>query len=276
MTHEALHTVFKSPLIAFDSQSVEDKLAGGIYRLVRAQKPIKSGSILLIEHCFTDLLDDPKLMKGMIRYNKQLCDSLYPRVVPWSAEAMLGKELPEAMNGVIFDKVRYNVFGFGNTVIIGNDISRFNHSMNPNAKVIRRTHILPSTEEIEEFSFSYLAVLATKDIDAGEEIFIKYNNNLNYGDSSPELIIEEIEAVDEKQPMVEVIIKQYMKKGTFAAIAAAQYAIYKGVYLTDEGITYTQRFADFISEKYKVAFDMKLVVSWLAFVRAQFSEVGFV
>ena len=92
-------------------------------------------------------------------YNTELCDSLYPR--------QYGKSLDDIIQ-IIGKKIHLNVFGFENNVlVIGNIVSKFNHSCHPNCR-------MDIVDKVNNDRF--YGIWTHKKIEKGMELCIDYVN----------------------------------------------------------------------------------------------------
>ncbi len=86
----------------------------------------------------------------------------------------------EPIDPVILQKLKHNSFGGSNDdeFLIGDQISKFNHSCNPNA-----ISIIADKAEWQGITIHYVAVYAIKPILVGEEILISYKKDVGHGPS---------------------------------------------------------------------------------------------
>jgi len=259
-TYSATHTVLKSHKIAFQTQIDKD------YRFVQCVKDIRKGEILLIEHCCIDNMDRI-LLKGMVRYDEELYNSLYPRTTLWDESTIYSEPLSEDIHDILSLKVVKNCFGEENTCILGNDISRFNHSSTPNATVFRQ--LVELTLNNEKIKIAFLYVIAVKDIKVNEELYIKYNNTIKFNTEESSTITDFEHMRIDTMP----IIDQYMKKSKFAEVATIQYCMYKGLYLSQNQITTTVRFNDYIQSEYNVIPTEDIITQWVDHIRKIFESI---
>jgi hypothetical protein len=276
MNCEPVGAVFQSPKISFNLHNDKD------YRYVTCKTPIKRGDLLLIEQCFTDKLGSLSCMKQMLRYNEQLFNSLYPRSQVWDESKLCAEDLPESILDLIALKIQYNSFGKESMICLGNNISQFNHSVTPNANVFSEMIDIPSiTEGDPNFKVVFLYVLAIKDIAIGEELFIKYNENVKYSNyldnnvknlppSESPILKEDYK---DSNTIVMKIIKQYIRKVSFAEVTTTQFAMCKGLYVSKSMVNTTQRFNDYIQNEYNVPSNESVINQWVEFVFKYFSGI---
>ena len=265
MSYDATFTVFQSPHIRLQEDND--------YHLVTCISSISCGDILLIEHTFMDNWDNIR-MRGMIRYNEDLFNSLYPRVEKWDEATMTAEDLPERLHDIIREKIQHNAFGDKpkDVLNIGKDISNFNHSKTPNAQVLQRTIVFPSFEtEGEYITTMFLSVVAIKDIAVGEEICIKYNDTISFSTETgkEDIVVKHDELVDTH---IRGIIEQYMTTSRFAEVMTVQYSVWKGLYLHTSALAPTRRFVEFVRMKYGRSVTNESIQWWLTFVYNVFRE----
>lgn len=267
--YDALNTVFKSPKISFDLHEDKD------YRFVTCKVPIKRGDVLLLEQCYTDNTQNPSSTIQMIRYSERLFNNLYPRTHVWDEAKLCSKDLPEDMHEFIISKIQSNTFTQNNRLCLGDSISQFNHSTTPNAKVVQKSVNIPKEGEAD-FKVVFLCVLAIKDINIGEEIFIKYNDTVMFSNQendslTPYELEEDPKGSDD---MILTMIKQYIRKDRFAIVTTNQFAMYKGLYLSKDMVNVTPRFSDYIQKEYNLPMNEERIEQWLASVYTHFSGIG--
>jgi hypothetical protein len=270
MTYEPTFTVFKSPVILFKVQEDKD------YRLVRCGTAIAAGSILLVEHTFRDNFDSRNL-KAVLRYSEGLFNALYPRISPWSEAVMLAEPFDNEMAELVQAKIMYNGFGNegSNVMVVGKDISSFNHSPTPNAKVFRQNMTLPAVENGgEPVKVAFSSVVAIKDIMAGSEIFIKYNDVVKFGSGVKSTSVDNFAGDDLAVKNILGIIRKYMDGDTFAQVMSVQYAASVGLYLPNGIVIKNQRFLDFIKRVYDKHVDGAFITKWLTSIYTAFTKYG--
>ena len=270
MTYEPTFTVFKNPAIAFDVQEEKD------YRLVRCSSVIAAGTILLVEHTFRDSFDSQNL-KAVLRYSEGLYNALYPRVNKWSERVMLAEPFDSEMAELVDAKIRHNGFGNeGNDVmVVGKDISTFNHSPVPNAKVFRQNMTLPAVEAGgKPIKVAFSSVVAIKNIGVGEEIFIKYNDIIKFGSDKRLIVNSDFKGDDLAVKNILDIIRVYMDGDTFPQVMSVQYAASLGLYLPNGIVIKSQRFLDFIKRTYDKPVDGAFITTWLSSVYTAFTKFG--
>lgn len=179
---------------------------------------------------------------------------IYPRTTKWE-ESYVTSELPAEIVSLIREKITKNAFGGEGLYIIGNDISRFNHSKNPNAYVT--TTMLNCDID---FKLPVLSVIAGNEINTGDEILIKYNNVVSYDkkESTEEphpLKILETSVVDD---MVKHYLKSYVGTNTFFEIILKQLCSYYGLYMIYDILSISPRFIKHLKDQpYYDASDIK-------------------
>lgn len=186
-TNDFVNTVFKSNKIVYD---VKDNDC----RFVRSIESIPKGHIVLLEHCLT--LKAPtqnlSLMANAISYSPTLYNELYPRNLdqPWD-EKLIEQHAPDDLSVSIEhrlrsetffklceEKARQNAFAGPTlaTMSLGLDVSRFNHSQQPNIAI----KYSPATLDEEDGVYCDLVcVYALHDIPANTELFLYYGDVYN-------------------------------------------------------------------------------------------------
>ncbi len=126
------HTIFKNPKISFTTR--DD------YRAVYCDKYIRDGEFILIEHCFRAEKNSSVEVSAavtMLQRNEELFNGLFPRKIPWDKDFItkpVGSEIVVSLD----KKLAYNSFGDSEHIVIGKDISNFNHSADPNVAIVCR------------------------------------------------------------------------------------------------------------------------------------------
>lgn len=272
MTYEPTFTVFKSPAIKFDVQEEKD------YRLVRCSSVIAAGTILLVEHTFRDNFDS-RNVKTVLRYSEGLYNALYPRVSKWSERVMLAEPFDSEIAELVQAKIMYNGFGneVGDIMVVGKDISSFNHSHTPNAKVFRQNMTLPPIEPLgEPIKVAFSSVVAIRKIGVGEEIFIKYNDLVKFGSDKKKVqsSSDSFNGDDLAVKNILDIIRKYMDGDAFPQVMSVQYSASLGLYLPNGIVIKSQRFLDFIKGAYDKPVDGAFITTWLTSVYTAFTKFG--
>jgi len=270
MTYEPTFAVFKSPALAFKVQEDKD------YRLVKCGSAVVAGTILLVEHTFRDNFDSANI-KPVLRYSERLFNTLYPRIKPWSERIMLPEPFDSDMAELIEAKIRSNGFGneSENIMVIGKDVCAFNHSPVPNAKVFRQNMTLPAIENGgKPIKVAFSSVVAIKDIGAGEEIFIKYNDVVKFGSDERLIVNSDFAGDDLAVKNILSIIREYMNGDTFPQVMSVQYAASVGLYLPNGIVIKSQRFLDFIKRVYNQPVDGAFITNWLTSIYTAFTKFG--
>ena len=202
-----VETVFQLPSIEF----VKDD---DFYKVV-ALKPIKKDNILLIEHVLSS--DQRPHILEAIASSSTLFNNYYPRNgIAWDFET--------DNHDVVIEKYNSNVFNTDGIFQACLLINSFNHSKNHwNADVFDIQFKLKDNS-ITHFK----AIVASKDIDAGNEIFIRYNEYLNDDCDFPEntdllTCLKNYPVISSKfsqsvKDKVRVLISLYTKKPVFKEI----------------------------------------------------------
>jgi hypothetical protein len=202
-----VETVFQLPSVDF----VKDN---DFYRVV-ALKSIKKDSILLIEHVFSS--DKRPHVLEAIASSSTLFNNYYPRNgVAWDFETDHHDAVIEKYNSNIF-----NTDGIYQACLL---INSFNHSKNHWNADVFDTQFKLKNDSITYFK----AIIASKDIDAGNEIFIRYNEFLNDDCIIPtnddlQTCLKNYPIISSKfsqsvKDKVRLLISLYTKKNTFREI----------------------------------------------------------
>ena len=253
------NTIYKSNKISFEVRNDSTKINGVIhnmedYRYVKAIKPIKEGDILLIEHCcVTKELCD---LVSVVKCCPELFNNLYPRTRLWTESVLT--ELSDDLIDLLREKVQKNCFGGYNTLneygyTIGNDISRFNHSINFNAvyRYVDVTLKLPINIQI-------FYVVASKDVVINEEITIFYGNKY-FGDKLPNDI--QFNISKKYGNYIETIIDQYIDKPIFETVILNHMCIYYGLLFNDEMLCPCERFMEYYTKEFP---NMQNIEDWIS------------
>jgi hypothetical protein len=173
-----IFTLHKSDKVKFNN---DEK-----YHSVKSNYSMKKFSIILIEHCICES-DKNIVIRQLIKCHEFLFNSLYPRTIKWTND-IPNREDNEIMN-IINQKMENNCFENDSCYVLGNEISYFNHSNEPNCKVYMQPFNINGC--ITRIAF----VILLKDIEPNEELFIEYNkiikfeNNKKYIDNQ-EIVFE--------------------------------------------------------------------------------------
>jgi hypothetical protein len=225
-----IHTTFKSDNIIFDE--IND------YKLVKASKDIKKGEILLIEHCYTAKNGHISL-QNLVRNTPILFDSLCPRNIKWN-QSMLS-DTSENIKSIVKEKLMKNCIINNEDIIVGIDISSFNHSTNPNS-IIKSCNL--NSFAYKPIKNNLVYVVAYEDIKMGDEILTWYgdgyfgeNNNISFN-------------VEEYKNYINDIALKYTKTDVFLNTTILHTCINHGLYITDKNINMTPAFISFFEKEY--------------------------
>jgi len=181
---DPIQTTFKHDDIQIVYESTND------YYKVVANKIIRKDTVILVEHCCcNDNLNDE--MFSNISSNEILFNELYPRNGQiWKQDYLL--ECNNEITELVYDKIKKNCFGDSKKYVLGLTVSKFNHSNNNNAVALFRNIHLNLHDYKSDFIHnnnytSMCFVIAVKDINIGDEIFISYGKNLIFTNSGKNL-----------------------------------------------------------------------------------------
>ena len=201
------------------------------YRYVTAKYNIKKDDLLLIEHVYSS--NDLSIMEYTVSKNKELYDNLYPRFEKWTKNTMFNKD------NYAGEKVQKNSFKIDKkNFMIGLNVSWFNHSSNFNAIV---TQI--QCEIVEKVKLTLIYVIAHKNINKGEEIFIWYGNN--YFSENNKINCK----YNINYKLLSKIFYQYVSKKKCLNIYLNNVFAQYGLYILDE-IVVTKRFLTFFKKTF--------------------------
>jgi hypothetical protein len=243
-TTQITNTILKSPKISFEVK-VDD------YRYVKATKKINAGELLLIEHCYSCSKENVSHMIKVVQLSSELFNNLYPRTIEWD-ESICYNSPDEIMN-LCQEKCQKNCFGRNNKIILGLDISKFNHSTSPNCDVKEQVFTLEL-----EVDCSLMYVYSNKNIDVDEEITMWYGNGY---------FQEKIEITPEFEFKCNLIIevaKQYMRKEIFKTIAFNHVCMHYGVHnVKNDLIIFEPRFMRYLADKVEKEFNKENWIQWV-------------
>lgn len=220
-------------------------------KCIKSNTYIPQNTILLIEQVFCDNSKDKssKYILDAIRFSPSLYDSLYPRTKKWNLEDML---YSLEHNNLIIDKIKYNAFMKNDNVYIGEFVTKSNHNQNHNAKVF----LFELKDEKSPYPLSYIVIVSIKDIKEHEEVLIKYNDKVKFGQTFS-LTETENSILDEtlfnlnlesKQEILDKI-KVYQCSKDFLYCRTNQIGVYYGGFCIEENIFFNARFEKYMKEK---------------------------
>jgi len=126
---------------------------------IKATTNIKTNELILVEHI---LGGSSFVIQNIVRGNTQLFNNLYPRNINNCERDSIADQ-----------KIKLNIFQNGEDfLILGNTISYFNHSCNPNAVALYYT--------LGQNDMVCVVVYAVRDISKHESISISYNPNTGH------------------------------------------------------------------------------------------------
>lgn len=201
--------------------------------------------------------DNLNILENSIRYDKELFNSLYPREVEWKEEYALSQIGPDIIS-LITKKLNNNMFMDLDKYIIGNHISWFNHSNNPNS------YVLPTIIDTRlELYFVVFLVVSKKEIKQADEILIKYNDTINFTENelninqSPLQLHQpalQLDQSNQHKPeyffkLIESALSQYENTPIYHQVMMKQIYSYYGFYTVDDIINPSNRFLDLIKKQ---------------------------
>lgn len=272
MNTNVTNTILKSPKCKFNITND--------YKSVIATKNIISGDILLIEHC--QYSDNQVVLMTSLRFQEELFNELYPRKTKWieNYATNTSDEIQELIN----NKIQHNCFGDKNEITIGNDISWFNHNNEYNAYV----HSLKLSLHKFPTDTVILSVVATKNIYPGEEIFIKYNDEITFENNTINLnntictLENDLnkhynENERDHRNTIIVIVKEYTKKEKFSIITGNQIANHYGLYMSNDLVSPTPRFIEYIKSTYHIdpTTNINICADWLEKIYLSIGNIDF-
>lgn len=213
------NTIFKNRKISFEIKDND-------YRFVKVNEDINEDELLLVEHVITS--DNEIILKTNIKYDNNLLKNLYPRNYN---DIIVNDD--DVLNKICCEKLQKNCFGWNDIMLLGKDISNFNHSITPNA---RHCHVKLCYDMIE-VEICILYVYSIEMIKKNTEVFI------NYGKAYFNDTIEVVYDKNEKFHLVKNIIEKYVKKDIFKNIVYNHICSYYGIYYNNNNdIIITPRF----------------------------------
>jgi hypothetical protein len=247
---DVIRTIYKNNKIEYKKEND--------YWMIKSKKEIKKGEIILVEHCFSENKKGSCIKKKMIvKINEELYDELYPRKNKWKEEYKYSEE--NILDEIVYEKVSKNCFGSEHGITLGYNISKINHSKNPNAKVFEHT-----IEIGKNIYTKILNVEAIMDIKDDEEILITYGKGDRFGE---EIELREDEGIKEQNKLIEKIIDQYIKKDIFKKTILIQLCIIElGLYLLEDEIIMTPRFQELYENLFnEKKIDKEKMISLISF-----------
>lgn len=233
------------------------------HRSVMCNGNVGIGDILLIEHCHGQKFEDQNILKHSIKIDRILFNSLYPRTIKWNESYALGSTVPPEVESLVCEKLQNNAFHRDGLCIIGNDISRFNHSNKPNAYVVTTT-----VDVCVNQTLIILTVVAGTEINKGDEILIKYNDVVTYDKNIS--IGESRRFTITNSKIIKDMLKQYLRNyiGTkeYYAVIFKQICSCYGLYLVDDIISQTTRFTKYMESQpyYDKDNQLECIVKWMS------------
>lgn len=238
---EIRNTILKSKKINYETGENDN-------RYVKAKEEIRVGEIILIEHCYSS--KKIEMISNVIYNNPELFNNLYPREKEWDEE-LIQKGIEE-LSKLSYKKTRKNAFCKNGVYMIGLDISRFNHSIEPNVTV---KYLECETEEEEKCNIIY--VYAHENINKEEEITISYGNGY-FGDKKIKEVLFKLE-----RNYINKIVEQYLKKDKCKEIVFNHICILNGIYFINDMICPTERFIEYYKKEEKKECNKENVIEWI-------------
>ena len=193
-------------------------------------------------------------MYNMLRSNQLLYNSLYPRNKLWNENLILN-DLNESDDQIIDDKIHSNAFIVDdNEYSIGEYISNFNHSKNPNSFTNHTT----VTNDIFNTPMHFISLYAYKDININEEITFLYNNTISFNNNKNNIPFNYDEYVNYYKMFINThrlyhsIIKQYINKTQANLIYFNQLCLKYGLYRHDNIIAPVARLNKYIKYTFNI------------------------
>jgi hypothetical protein len=130
---------------------------------IKSKIDVSKGTLILLEHVFS--AESKNVLFNTLMFCKDSLMGLYPRIdnnIIYDSDDLLSKTTREKVDSNIFTFVDHN----DPMYLIGDTVSKFNHSCTPNC------HVLPA------FNSKYLKIIGVwtlKDIFKGEEFLIDYS-----------------------------------------------------------------------------------------------------
>jgi hypothetical protein len=178
-----------------------------------------------------------------LRFQEHIFNELYPRQEPWNENFALDIP-PKSITELISLKVQKNSFEGKNNIIIGNNISYFNHSNIPNAHIVKEEIVLDKLD----INCIFLIVVATTKIKPEKEIYIKYSDGIDFENN---LCIPEMSFVfdyEKRHKKIKSIVDKYIKTYMFKLVIRNQIANHHGLFMSNNLIMPAQRFITYMNE----------------------------
>jgi hypothetical protein len=213
------NTIFKNRKILFE---VKDNN----YKYVKANEDINEDELLLVEHVITS--NNETILKTHIKYDNNLLKNLYPRN---DNDIIIDED--DVLNKICCEKLQKNAFGDNDVILLGKDISNFNHSITPNTRYC----FIKICNDMIEVEIRILYLYSIENIKKNTEVFI------NYGKKYFNDVIEPVYDKDRKVHLVKSIIEKYVKKDIFKNIVFIHICSFYGIYYNNNNdIIITPRF----------------------------------
>lgn len=281
MDFPATGTVFKSEKITYGI--VED------YKFVSANQDITRGEVIFVQHAFSCEEGNYFPITNMIRCQETLFNNLSPRKCKWHEDLLRASISCRDTQKLIAEKIESNVFGCNGRLYIGDEISQFNHSKRPNAYVTNTEICFGASLQ----SAFFCTVVANVDICKGEEIFIKYNDVIEFSNTQVtalilavdtpneinenicKLKIDELFVSDVDKPSDSMkFIEPYLATPQFNVIMTCQHSIHLGLYLAADIIAPSPRFNTYFIELNGRPPNQESISHWLVHIHTLYSNYG--
>lgn len=232
-----IFTLYKNNNVNFDNDNN--------YHSVKSNSLIKKNSIILIEHCFCEK-NGNLVITNLIKNHEFLFNGLYPRTMKWTNDIRSGDN-DEILN-LIYQKIKNNCFkNIDNDLMLGNEISYFNHSNKPNCKCYAQPF------EIAGMITRIAFVVSLREIEPNEELFIEYDKNIKF-ENGEKYIVENndnFENMDDgflKTRYIKQMCKTHFSRDVFVNVVTNQKCAHIGLYISKDFIAVTSRFAKIYKE----------------------------
>lgn len=247
-------TIFKSSKIYFETMSDDN-------RCVKASDKINNSELLLVELVYSsdNYIDIPLT----IQYYPELFNSLYPRKMKWD-KTMINAESMDVFESCQ-KKYACNSFNVGGRHVIGNDISRFNHSTSPN------TTILTSLVDVEQaIPYQIAYIYAINDINIDEEITIWYGNKYFSENTIPsENMLRNDKNIER---YVSIMACKFLSTEEGRLIILKHLCIYYGLHFINGVVCPTDVFIDFFHKNIKMNCNIENIETWIKSIKTKIDE----
>jgi len=243
------NTIYKSKKISFETKNDD-------YRYVNTLEEIRQGELILIEHCYST--NKNERLAHVIQNSPKLFNNLYPRKINWD-ESMI-QNITDDVSKLCCEKTQKNAFGINEMFTIGLDISKFNHSITPNATVKYNDFKIR-----KDISCFIIYIYSHDTIKINEEITISYGNAY-FGDN----IKNEPAEFKLDGNYIKKIVEQYLKKDICKNIIFNHICISYGIYFINDMICPTKRFFEYFTNNFREECNLENIKNWIIKFKKQF------